>query len=97
MKNKLDGELIVALAIVAGACAIGVYKNAKSRITKYFKNKKLQTIRNRIEAEFQRWKKITNDVKGDREAMKTTFMSTVDTDLKSALEYLINSDIADGH
>ena len=74
-----------------------MYKNAKNRITKYFKNKKLQTLRNRIEAEFQRWKKIANDVNGDREAMKTTFMSTVDTDLKSALEYLINSDIADGH
>lgn len=97
MKNKLDGELIVALAIVAGACAIGVYKNAKSRITKYFKDKKIQTLRNRIEAEFQRWKKIKKDVMSDREAMKTTFMSTVDTDLKSALEYLINSDIADGH
>ena len=66
MKNKLDGELVVALVVTAGVCAACMFKDAKKRITKYFKTKKLESLRNRIEAEFQRWRKLTAESKKDR-------------------------------
>jgi len=97
MKNKLDGELVVALVFTASVCAACMFKDAKKRITKYFKTKKLESLRNRIEAEFQRWRKLTAESKKDRLLLKSAFMANVDADLKSALDYLINSDIADGH
>ena len=97
MKNRLDGELVVALVVTAGVCAACMYKDAKKRITKYFAAKKLKSLRERIEAEFQRWRKLIAESKQDRLLLKSSFMANVDADLKSALDYLINSDIADGH
>lgn len=52
MKNKLDDELVVALVVTAGVCAACMFKDVKKRITKYFKTKKLESLRNRIEEEF---------------------------------------------
>lgn len=97
MKNKLDGELVVALVITAGVCAACMFKDAKKRIMKYFAAKKLKLLRERVEAEFQRWRKLTAESKQDRLLLKSSFMANVDADLKSALDYLINSDIADRH
>lgn len=97
MKNRLDGELVVALVFTAGVCATCMFKDAKKRITKYFKAKKLESLRKRIEAEFQRQRKLTAESKNDRLLLKSAFMANVDADLKSALDYLINSDIANGH
>lgn len=97
MKNKLDDELVVALVVTAGVCAACMFKDVKKRITKYFKTKKLESLRNRIEEEFWRWRKLTAESKKYRLLLKSSFTANVYAVLKSALDYLINSDIADGH